>query len=167
MKKVMEAAGGLLIAAAAVLLFLNVFAGSIGGGLKQGAKQPERESAHPQQEYEEAVLADPALSYTGDTAKKADEAFGIYDQIEVMDSHDGYQRNLKDAVLEGRIVVKELGVEQKTDSGMEAAQADIDMDAGTLCIKESGIYRIRIKGMDRHNNPAQTAFLIAVNRKGA
>ena len=81
------------------------------------------------------------------------------------DSIDGYERTLAEAIEDGRIRIKEIEIKKSKDGGLEEAAADIDADTGTISIKESGIYQLKLKGMDEHNNPVKTDFLIAVNRK--
>lgn len=166
MKKTIEVIGGVLIAAAAVLLVIQVFTGSFEGSLKEGAAPTEKNAVLPQDEYEKAVLADPVFTYTGTSAKKAGESCRVFEEVLVSDSSDGYEKTLKEAVAEGRIIVKSMEVLKKGDSKMEMAEADTDLNAGTLSIEKSGVYQVKINGMDAHNNPVRTQFLIAVNREG-
>lgn len=165
MKKIIQVMGGVLIAAAAVLVIINIYAGNIFPGLKDEAVKTDTASAHPKEEYEKAVLADPVFTYTGKLAKKAGKDYAVYEEIKVTDSIDGYERTLAEAIEDGRIRIKEIEIKKSKDGGLEEAAADIDADTGTISIKESGIYQLKLKGMDEHNNPVKTDFLIAVNRK--
>lgn len=167
MKKVIQVIGGVLIAAAAVLIVINIYTGDIFSGLTDGAEKTETAEAHPKDGYEKAVLADPVFTYTGETAKKAGEAYTVFEEVRVTDSIDGYETTLKDAVTDGRIFVQDMAVLELGEDGMQEASAGIDMDSGVISIEKSGIYQVRISGMDSHNNAVKTEFLIAVNRKGA
>lgn len=170
MKKVIQVIGGVLIAAAAVLIVINIYSGNIFPGLKDGAGKTETAAAHPKDEYEKAVLAAPVFTYTGESAKKAGGDYAVFEEVKVTDSIDGYENTLKDAVADGRIFIRDMKVLELGEERMQEATAGtaaIDMDSGVLSIDKSGIYQVRISGMDNHNNPVRTEFLIAVNRKGA
>ena len=166
MKKIIQIMGGVLIAAAAVLIFINLYMGSIFGSLKEGAGKTDTATAHPKEEYEKAVLADPVFTYIGEMAKKAGKDYAVYEEIKVTDTIDGYERTLQEAIDDGRIRIKEIEIQKSKDGGLQEAAADVDADTGNIAIKESGIYQIKLKGIDEHNNPVKTDFLIAVNRKG-
>lgn len=170
MKKVIQVIGGVLIAAAAVLIVINIYTGNILGSLKDGAEKTETAAADPKDEYEKAVLADPVFTYTGESAKKAGEDYAVFEEVKVTDSIDGYENSLKDAVADGRIFIQDMKVLELGSEGMQEAAAEtaaIDLDSGVLSIGKSGIYQVKISGIDNHNNPVKTEFLIAVNRKGA
>ena len=165
-----------MIAAAAVLIVIGIYSGNIFPGLKDGAAKTDTAAAHPKEEYEKAVLADPVFTYTGEAAKQAGTDYDVFEEIKVTDSMDGYEKTLKEAVAEGKIRIGDVRVLEcrKKDTGekeMTDAEADIRMEedayTGVVSIKKSGIYQIKIAGMDEHNNPVKTDFLIAVNRKGA
>ncbi|MGN0291900.1 MAG: hypothetical protein ACI4C5_08210, partial [Lachnospiraceae bacterium] len=66
MKKIIQIFGGIMIAAAAVLIVIGIYSGNIFPGLKTGAEKTETATAHPKEEYEKAVLADPVFTYTGE-----------------------------------------------------------------------------------------------------
>lgn len=166
MKKIIQVAGGVIIAAAAVLIIINIYAGNILPGLKDGAIKTDTAEAHPKEEYEKAVLADPVFTYTGEMTKKVGKDYAVYEEIKVTDSIDGYERTLQKAIEDGRIRIKEIEIKKSKEDGFQEAAADIDMDTGTIAIKESGIYQLKLKGIDAHNNPVKTDFLIGVNRKG-
>lgn len=162
--------GGVLIAAAAVLIVINIYTGNIFPDLKDGAEKTETAAANTKDEYEKAVLADPVFTYTGDTAKKAGEAYMVFEEVKVTDSIDGYENTLKDAVADGRIFIRDMAVLELGTEGMQEVAAEtaaIDIDSGVLSIGKSGIYQVKISGIDNHNNAVDTEFLIAVNRKGA
>lgn len=176
MKKIIQAVGGVLIAAAAVLTVINIYSGNIFPALKDEAEQSVSATAHPKEEYEKAVLADPVFTYTGELAKQAGEEYNVFEEIRVTDSMDGYEKTLKEAVADGKIRIQKLQVlackkRQNEESEMVDADADIRMQedayTGVVTVNDSGIYQIKIAGMDEHNNPVKTDFLIAVNRKGA
>lgn len=176
MKKIIQIFGGVMIAAAAVLIVIGIYSGSILPGLKDKAEKTDTAAAHPKEEYEKAVLADPVFTYTGEAAKQAETDYDVFEEIKVTDSMDGYEKTLKEAVAEGKIRIGDVRVLEcrKKDTGekeMTDAEADIGMEedayTGVVSIKKSGIYQIKIAGMDEHNNPVKTDFLIAVNRKGA
>ena len=178
MKKIIQIFGGVMIAAAAVLIVIGIYSGSILPGLKDNAEKTDTAAAHPKEEYEKAVLADPVFTYTGEAAKQAETDYDVFEEIKVTDSMDGYEKTLKEAVAEGKIKILDIKVleceEKKYEEKeieMAEAEADIRMEndtyTGRISIKKSGIYQIKIAGMDEHNNPVKTDFLIAVNRKGA
>lgn len=170
MRKMIQIFGGVLVSAAAVLIVIQIYTGNIFGSLKGGAEKADIDQAQPKDEYEQAVLSDPVFTYTGEYAKKAGEDYNVYEEIKVTDSKDGYESTLKEAVSgeEGdiRIYVKDIKVLELNGEEMQEAAAEIDLDSGSIRIGRSGIYQIKVSGMDKHNNSVKTEFLIAVNRRG-
>lgn len=167
MKKILQAIGGAIIAAAAVLIVVNLYSGGVMEQLKQeGMGIGNTGTKETGEEYKKAVLADPHLQYQGKVAARTDAAIDLYGEVQFLDNLDHYESSLADAVQAGRASIQGLEI---IDVGQEegTAQADIDEDAGSVKIHKSGVYRIRISATDCHNNPVKTDFLIAVNRKGA
>jgi hypothetical protein len=166
MRNMIQVIGGVLLAAVTVLLIVNFSSGEIFSNLKNGAKKSEQMENVPGEAYEKAVLASPNFVYIGELAKEAGKVYDVFGEIQVTDSIDNYEKSLKEAVTEGRIYVQNIEIREGGKDGLKETDADIDVANGKLLIRQSGIYQIKIKGMDVHNNPVKTEFLLAVNRKG-
>lgn len=165
MKKVIQMTGGTIIAAAAVILVIQVYTGGgIFTSLGEAAKTETRTEQHTKENFEKAVLSDPVLAYCGEGTKETGKTYPLWEELKVSDFLDGYDKSLALAVSERRIQVQEAKIYDT--SGNETADAFVDMDNGILQINKSGTYRIQIKGVDSHNNRVGDTFCIAVNRKG-
>lgn len=166
MEKAVKIIGGVVIAIAAVLIIFHVFTdGGILHKLKDTAKQDSRYDEQIQKGYEKAVLADPQLCYVGKTAKTAGKECQIFEEVQVTDTADDYDKSLKEAVAEKRITIKEMKVFQITGAETKILQTGINIEDGTIDIKEPGIYQISISGMDKYHNSVGIEYLVVMNLK--
>lgn len=164
MEKTVKIIGGVVIAIAAVLIVFYVFTdGGILHKLKDGASQNSRYDEQVQKGYEKTVLADPQLCYVGKTAKTAGKEYQIFEEVQVTDTADDYDKSLKEAVAEKRITVKDMKVSRVTETEIKILQTGVDAGDGTVDIKEPGIYQISISGMDKYHNPVGIEYLVVMN----
>lgn len=162
MKQIMQFAGAVLIAAAAVLIIIGIYTEHLLPKLKTEMKQ-EKKQEKVLQNYEKAVLSDPKFVYLGETSRSVGETYLIFDEIQVTDSVNRYERMLKEAMTDEEIFVRDIQVLDKEGNNVEGAV--VDAQTGKIRIMKAGKYHIRMNGMNENNRSMKIDFLISVNRK--
>lgn len=162
MKKLIQVIGGACIAALAVLAVFGIYRSVVFSGLKEaGMKEANSYAGFKDTEaMKTAVSYHPVFTYTGAERVLTDAPYPVFDEIQVTDKKDDYDKTLTDAVKENRIKVQE--VEVLTEQEEETQDALYNEETQELSFKRSGVYQVRIKGKDKHNNTAETKFLIPV-----
>ena len=171
MRKVMEGFGGVAIAAAAVLIVLQIYAMHNGTGvlwlLKRDASRQEKEySAYTDRNaMNEAVSHSPVFDSAVARPILTKEQYLICADIRVTDEKDGYEKTLEEAVKEGRIRDLEISVTDEEGKELDEKDITIDKNERKISLRKSGVYKVKIQGKDKYNNRAEVLFLLPVQTK--
>lgn len=164
MRKAIQIAGGMIIAAAVVIGVVTVYRNIVLPGLKTGGiKETNAYSGGDTNAMKEAVSFHPVFTYTGAEPVLAGNAYGVFDDVQVTDAKDDYDKTMTEALEEERIKVPKVTI--LTEEKAETADASFDESTKQITFAKSGVYCVKVTGKDRHNNKAEAEFFVPVESK--